>query len=305
MLVVVALGGNALLVKGEVLTAVGQRRRLAVAARALADIAGVHDLVVTHGNGPQVGYLAALHEQADPGAFPLDVIDAESDAMIGYLLGLELGNVVSQRDIVTVLTQVQVDPTDDAFAYPTKPIGAVVADATARRLAGQFGWRFRDVDGGRRRVVASPRPVAILELRAIELLVHAGVIVVCAGGGGIPVVIDRVDGNRRHGVEAVVDKDLTTSLLARTLHADCVLFLTDVDAVYEDWGSDTRRPIHLTSSERLRCLHLDAGTMGPKVLAACEFVELTGGRAAIGSLDQCPALLAGTAGTQIGRSGPK
>jgi carbamate kinase len=277
-----------------------QRRNVAAAVRAVADIARRHDVVVTHGNGPQVGLLA-LQAEAYAGAqpYPLDVLGAESDGMIGYLLDQGLANALPGREVATLLTQVVVDPDDPAFAHPTKPIGPVYSEAEARRLAVARGWTVAADVGGYRRVVPSPEPRELVELTTIRLLVEAGVVVVCAGGGGIPVVLDSSGGLR--GVDAVVDKDLSASLLAVRIGADALLMLTDVDAVQRGFGGREPEPIRRIDVRELRALGLPAGSMGPKAEAACRFVEATGGLAAIGALEQARAVLSGNAGTTVVR----
>jgi carbamate kinase len=282
------------------MTAAVQRQQVAVAARAIAPLLDAHRLVITHGNGPQVGYLAGLHE-GTPGAFPLDVVDAESEGMIGYLVEQELAILRPQRDIVAMLTQVLVDRDDPAFDDPQKPIGPVVDAATAAVLGEQLAWSFEPVDGGFRRVVASPRPRGIVERRVIELLVGLDVVVVCAGGGGIPVALD-ARGARR-GVEAVVDKDRTSALLATELRADRLLLLTDVDGVYRDWATPAARRIERATPAALAELRLDPGSMGPKIEAARAFAA-TGGVACIGRLEDAAALVEGRTGTQIGPFDP-
>ena len=297
----VALGGNALLRRGERADAERQRARVESAARALAELAAGRTLVLTHGNGPQVGLLA-LQAAAYPevAAYPLDLLDAESEGMIGYLLELALRNALAGAPVATLLTQVVVDADDPAFARPTKPIGPVYEREEATRLAHERGWTVApDVDAYRR-VVASPEPLAIVELEAIELLVAAGVTVICAGGGGIPVAARN---GSLDGVEAVIDKDLTAALLAERLGAAQLLLLTDVAAVERDWETSRARPIEWTTPETLRRLDFAAGSMGPKVEAACRFVERTGGSAAIGSLDDAAAVARGEAGTQITATG--
>lgn len=292
MRIVIALGGNALLQRGEPLTLVSQRRNVERAVTALAPLASDHQLVITHGNGPQVGLLA-LRASGDP----LDVLDAETEGQIGYLIEQELANRLPDRRCVALLTQIEVDARDPAFANPTKPIGPGYRQDEAGRLAHERGWRLAPDGQHYRRVVASPRPRRILELAAIELLVSQGVLVICAGGGGIP-VIRRADGSYA-GVEAVIDKDLASSLLARSLKADALLLLTDVDAVYRDFDTPRAEPIRHTTPAQLRTHTFAPGTMAPKVEAACEFVEATGGFAAIGRLDQAEAIWRGEAGTRI------
>jgi carbamate kinase len=294
---VVALGGNALLRRGEDPTADVQRRRAGQAMKAIAELARGHDVVLTHGNGPQVGLLALQASAYAPvPPYPLDVLGAETEGMIGYVLEQELGNRLPGRSVVTVLTQVVVDRRDPAFRTPTKPIGPVYTEEEARVVERDRGWRIARDGGHFRRVVASPEPLAIVELSAIRMLVDAGALVVCAGGGGIPVVRD--DGILR-GVEAVIDKDLAAELLARSLAADVLLMLTDVEAVISDWGTPDARPIGRTTPAELRALEFASGSMGPKVEAACRFVEATGGRAAIGALEDAGAILAGEAGTIV------
>lgn len=296
---VVALGGNALLVRGEPLEAVAQLRAARNAAAVLASVAPGHRLVVTHGNGPQVGLLALMndaYEDVDP--YPLDVLDAESEGQIGYVIELELDNAIDLADTVALITRVVVDPADPAFDDPTKFIGPVYDEASALRLEQERGWSVKpDVGEGWRRVVPSPEPRRIVQLPAIRRLVEGGFLVVCAGGGGVPVV-EEEDGSQR-GVEAVIDKDLCSARLAADLDADLLVLATDVDAVYLDWGGDAQRAIGTTTPEALRAQHFPAGSMGPKVEACCRFVEATGGRAAIGSLAQMDGLLAGRNGTQV------
>lgn len=298
MLLVVALGGNALLRRGEPLTAERQRRNVRAAAAALAPLAREHHLVISHGNGPQVGLLAlqgaAWHPEE---SYPLDILDAETEGMIGYLIEQEIANVLPGRRCATLLTQIEVDPRDPAFRQPAKPIGPLYPEAEARRLARERGWRIAPDGSGWRRVVASPRPLRILDLPVIELLVEQGVIVVCAGGGGIPVV-RRADGSLV-GVESVIDKDRASGLLARELKADAFLMLTDVDAVYRGWGTAAAEPIRRATPAGLRRLEFDPGSMGPKVEAACDFVARTSAVAGIGTLDAAAAILAGEAGTLV------
>jgi carbamate kinase len=297
MLVVAALGGNALLRRGEALDVVAQRENVRTAASALAEIAREHRLVVTHGNGPQVGLIALQNEAyRDVRAYPLDVLGAESEGMIGYLLEQALHNELPDRDVATLLTQVVVDHDDPAFAHPTKPIGPVYTSDDARRLAAARGWSVAQDGDGWRRVVPSPRPRRIVELRTIQLLVAANVIVVCAGGGGIPVV-ER--GGAAYGVEAVIDKDFAAAQLAQELRADVLLLLTDVAGVFAGWGTLRSRLIRRAHPGALRELALPPGSMGPKAEAAAAFASATGGVAAIGMLDEARAVLRGGAGTTV------
>ncbi len=303
MRVVVALGGNALLRRGEPADAGAQRRNVEIAVEALRELAGEHELVVTHGNGPQVGLLALQSEAyRDVSPYPLDVLGAESEGMIGYLLEQGLENALPGRRVATLLTQVEVDASDPAFSHPSKPVGPVYSRAEAERLASQRGWSVA-ADGDRwRRVVPSPEPLRIVELATIELLVGAGVIVICVGGGGVPVVVDA--DRLLRGVEAVIDKDLAAALLARELGADALLLLTDVEAVEADHGGPAARPIRAATPEELRSLELPSGSMGPKAEAACRFVEASGGTAAIAALADAAAALRGDAGTIVTRERP-
>ncbi|NIP73275.1 MAG: carbamate kinase [Gammaproteobacteria bacterium] len=297
MTIVLALGGNALLRRGEPLDAETQRSNARRAGAAVAEVARRHRVVVTHGNGPQVGLLAlqsaALHP-ARPD--PLDLLGAESEGMIGYVLEQELHSRLPGASVATVLTQTVVDPDDSAFDRPTKFVGPQYDEPAAAAVAAERGWSFAR-DGERlRRVVSSPRPQRILELDAIATLVEAGTLVIAAGGGGVP-VCQRPDGTLR-GVEAVVDKDLASGLLARQLGADLLVLLTDVAAVYRDWCTPRRSAIREAAPEELRRERFPAGSMGPKVEAACLFAE-AGGRAVIGALEEAAALVRGEAGTLV------
>ena len=298
MRILVALGGNALLRRGEPADAANQRRNVEAAVDGLTALAAEHDLIITHGNGPQVGLLALQSESyEDVAPYPLDVLDAESEGMVGHLLELALRNQLPEREIATLMTETVVDPDDPAFAEPTKPIGPVYTAVEASRLRAERGWTLgRDGDAWRR-LVPSPEPRAIAALRALRLLVEAGVLVICAGGGGIPVAVG-ADGQLR-GVEGVVDKDLTAALLARRLDADLLLMLTDVDAVHLGWGTAHDHPLRVADPDELRAIGFAAGSMGPKVEAACRFVEATGRPAAIGALADAAAIVRGDAGTRI------
>lgn len=298
-LVVAALGGNALLRRGEPQTLEAQEANALRACHALAELAQDHDLVVTHGNGPQVGLAALRSEAGGHHPQPLDVLGAETEGLIGYLLERGLRSVLPGRAVAALLTQVEVDRGDPAFHEPTKPIGPVYDEATARRMADERRWSIAPDGEGWRRVVPSPRPRAILELEAIRVLVERSVIPICAGGGGVPVIID--PGGRVHGVEGVVDKDATAALLARQLQADLLLLLTDVEGVLADYGTPDQRLLRHTTPTELRSLGLPAGSMGPKAEACAAFVEATGGRAAIGRLQDAVAVARGEAGTQVER----
>jgi carbamate kinase len=297
MLVVIALGGNALLQRGQPMTEQQQRVNVKRAAQAMADVAREHSIVITHGNGPQVGLLAlqsAAYTEVEP--YPLDALGAQTEGMIGYLIEQELGNLLPyEQHIATILTMIEVDQSDPAFQKPTKPIGPVYTREEAERLAKQRGWAMAPDNDKFRRVVPSPLPRHIFEIDAIKLLVKNGVIVICAGGGGIPTVYR--PGRILEGVEAVIDKDRAGALLAQELGADAYLMLTDVKAVYTNWGKPDARAIRRTSPDAMEALSFAAGSMGPKVEAACDFVRNTGGIAGIGSLEEALPMLQGTAGT--------
>ena len=294
MRIVVALGGNALSKRGETLTAQGQRASIRVAATSLAALlAAGHEVVITHGNGPQVGYLAL-----QGGLFPLDVLGAETDGMIGYVLQQELDNAYApDAQYATLLTQIEVDPNDPAFQSPSKFIGAIYTEADAAKLSAERGWTIGRDGAHFRRTVPSPRPKRILELDVINLLLDQKVIVICAGGGGIPVV-QKPDGTMI-GIEAVIDKDHASGLLARALKADAFLMLTDVEGIFDHWGTPDQTLISHATPDALSKMSFPAGSMGPKVEAACDFARATGGFAAVGRLADCLELVAGTTGTRI------
>ncbi|MDT8954447.1 carbamate kinase [Aeromonas caviae] len=295
--VVVALGGNALLRRGEPLEADIQRKNIATAAKTIALIAQEYNVVLVHGNGPQVGLLAlqnSAYTKVSP--YPLDVLGAESQGMIGYMLIQELKNLMPSRNVTALLTQVQVDPEDPAFVNPTKFIGPVYEEVEARALAAEKHWSVKADGKFFRRVVPSPLPQRIVEGDAIETLIAQGHLIICTGGGGIPVTWD---GQSLTGIEAVIDKDMSAAYLAKQIKADALLILTDADAVYLDWGKPTQRPLRVTSPDELAGVKFDAGSMGPKVEASCEFVKATGGMVGIGSLEDGLAILKGEAGTNI------
>lgn len=305
MLIVTALGGNALLRRGQALTAENQRANIVVAAQALAPVAMEHQLVVGHGNGPQVGLLAlqgAAYDKVE--TYPFDVLGAQTEGMIGYMIEQELGNLLPmERPLATLLTMVEVDPADPAFGNPTKFIGPIYPKDAADRLAAEKGWIFKADGESWRRVVASPTPKRIFELRPIRWLLEQNTVVIAAGGGGIPTMYapGEEPGQRRRlvGVECVIDKDLATELLARELGADLLAILTDVDAVYVDWGTPKQRAVRRVSPDALAALSFPAGSMGPKVEAACRFARETGKRACIGSLKDLSDIIAGHAGTTV------
>jgi carbamate kinase len=301
---VVALGGNALLRRGEPLEADAQARAARAAAGLLAQVSLTNRLVITHGNGPQVGLLALMSEAyTETAPYPLDVLGSETEGQIGYVLELELDNAIPEQETVAVLTRVVVDAGDPAFSAPSKFIGPIYSESEARSFAGRHGWAVKCDGESWRRVVPSPQPRRIVQLRAIERLVDAGFLVVCTGGGGIPVVEDR-RGHQR-GVEAVIDKDLASALLAIDLRVDALVLATDVEAVYSDYGSPAERPIARATPSGLRSHEFAPGSMGPKVEAVCRFVERTGARAVIGSLARIDELLGGRAGTQVLPDGPE
>jgi carbamate kinase len=298
MRLVVALGGNALVPPAEAGTRAASPAALATAARILAALAGEHEVVVTHGNGPQVGLLALQARAWRPDEPErLDVLGAESEGLIGYMIERTLAPLVPGRAVATLLTQVEVAADDPAFVRPTKPIGPAYDPDDAAGLARERGWTIGVFGGRARRLVASPVPLRILESGVVRTLIAAGVIVICSGGGGIPVIV--TDRGAVRGADAVIDKDRAAALLAETVEADFLLILTDVDAVYADWPCPKGRPIRRASPDRLAAFSFAEGSMAPKVEAACRFVTRTGGRAAIGALGDGPAILAGTAGTQI------
>ena len=300
MKIVVALGGNALLRRTEVASAENQLVNVRLAATQLARLAEAHSVVLTHGNGPQVGLLALqAAAYTDVPGYPLDVLGAETEGMIGYLLEQEIANRLPEgRVVATLLTRVEVDPRDPAFERPTKPIGPVYSQSDGQRMADDKGWTLAADGKGLRRVVASPQPLRLLSLAPIRWLLSQGALVIAAGGGGIPVARGD-DGHSMHGVDAVIDKDSCSSLLACELEADCLVIVTDVAAAYVDWGLPSPRALGRVTPDELERHAWLAGSMGPKVAAACRFVRTTGGRAVIGALNDIQALVAGGAGTQV------
>ncbi len=295
--VVVALGGNALLRRGEPLEADVQRRNIETAVKTISEIAKVYNVVLVHGNGPQVGLLALQgleYKKVNP--YPLDVLGSETQGMIGYMLMQEFKNYLPNRNISCMLTQMTVDPNDPAFADPTKPIGPIYEEAEARELAEKFHWIVKPDGQHFRRVVPSPRPTGIVEHEAITQLIDAGHLVICTGGGGIPV---KKENGKLVGVEAVIDKDMSAAFLAKQLDADALLILTDADAVYLDWGKPTQHALRSTTPSELAQFEFDAGSMGPKIEASCEFIQQGGKVVGIGALEDGLQILQGQAGTNI------
>ncbi|WP_252273543.1 carbamate kinase [Pseudomonas subflava] len=303
MRLVIALGGNALLRRGEAMTADNQRENVRIACEQIAKVAPGNELVIAHGNGPQVGLLALQGNAYDPAnPYPLDVLGAETEGMIGYMIEQELGNLLPfEVPFATILTQVEVDSGDPAFKTPTKPIGPVYSKEDAERLAAEKGWSIAPDGDKFRRVVASPRPQRIFEIRPVKWLLEKGSVVICAGGGGIPTMYDN---GKLKGVEAVIDKDLCSALLAEQLDSDLLVIATDVDAAYVDWGKPTQKAIAQAHPDELERLGFAAGSMGPKVQAACEFARNTGKVAVVGSLANIEAIVQGKSGTRISVAEP-
>jgi len=296
--VVVALGGNALLRRGEPFTIEGQREAVRTAARALAPLVPDVQLVITHGNGPQVGYLALQGDPDGGDGATLDVLGAQTEGMIGYLIEQELGNLLPiEQPFATLLTMVEVDPEDAAFQRPDKPIGPVYTAAEARRLTKERGWAMAEDGEDWRRVVPSPQPLRVFQVRPIDWLLDLGTIVICAGGGGIPTAYD--DKGLLVGADVVVDKDRASALLAQQLGADLLVLATDVPGVFHHWGTDHAELVPEATPAALRQDRFAQGSMGPKVEAACSFVEATGGRAVIGALDALDGMVRGDSGTQV------
>ena len=299
MRIVVALGGNALLRRGQPMTAENQRENVRIAAKSLAPITEGNQFVISQGNGPQVGLLAlqsSAYEEVE--AYPLDVLGAQTEGMIGYMIEQELGNLLPiEVPFATILTMVEVDPEDPAFQNPTKPIGPIYTYEDSKLLETEKGWTMKPDGEYWRRVVPSPEPHRIFEMRPIHWLLEKGTIVICAGGGGIPTIFNS-EGNLE-GVEVVIDKDRASSLLAFELEADLLIMATDADGVYLNWGTDSAEKILTTTPDEIEKHEFEEGSMGPKVEAACDFVRRTGQRAVIGSLADLPAMVAGNAGTQF------
>ncbi|MDC5837918.1 carbamate kinase [Vibrio europaeus] len=295
--VVVALGGNALLRRGEPLEAEVQRQNIEIAVKTISEIAQEYNVVLVHGNGPQVGLLALQGlEYKKVAPYPLDVLGSETQGMIGYMLMQEFKNQMPNVNATCMLTQMTVDPSDPAFADPTKPIGPIYEEAEARELAEKYRWTIKPDGQHFRRVVPSPQPTGIIEHEAITALIEQGHLVICTGGGGIPV---KRENGKLVGVEAVIDKDMSAAFLAKQLDADALLILTDADAVYLDWGKPTQHALRSTNPSELAQYQFDAGSMGPKIEASCEFIKQGGKVVGIGSLQDGLRILQGTAGTNI------
>lgn len=295
--VVVALGGNALLRRGEPLEAEVQRQNIEIAVKTISQIAQEYNVVLVHGNGPQVGLLALQgleYKKVSP--YPLDVLGSETQGMIGYMLMQEFKNQMPNINATCMLTQMTVDPNDPAFADPTKPIGPIYEEAEARELAEKYRWTIKPDGQHFRRVVPSPQPTGIIEHEAITKLIDEGHLVICTGGGGIPV---KRENGKLVGVEAVIDKDMSAAFLAKQLDADALLILTDADAVYLDWGKPTQHALRSTNPSELAKYQFDTGSMGPKIEASCEFIKQGGKVVGIGSLEDGLRILQGTAGTNI------
>ena len=300
MRVVIALGGNAILKRGEPMTAENQRLNVKRAAIAIGRVieAG-HEVIVTHGNGPQVGLMALQDMAYDQAlASPIDVLGAETEGMIGYLIEQELGNVIPEKnEVAAILTQIEVNAADPAFQNPTKPIGPLYGGKEAAALTAKHGWVMVSDGSQFRRAVPSPRPKRILEIGVIRLLIKHGVTVICAGGGGIPVV-RRKDGSYI-GIEAVIDKDHASGLLAREIGAAALLLLTDVDGVYLGWSTAQQQRLASVKPNELKSYTFASGSMGPKVNAAIDFVSGGGAMAGIGRLEDALEILKHRAGTII------
>ena len=301
MRVVVALGGNALLKRGEPMTHDVQRANVRIAAEALAPVVREHQLLLSHGNGPQVGLLAlqsAAYQEVE--AYPLDVLGAQTEGMIGYMIEQELGNLLPfEVPFATILTMVEIDANDPAFQNPTKFVGPIYDKSRADDLAQEKEWVFKQDGDHWRRVVPSPLPKRIFQIRPIKWLLDKDTVVICTGGGGIPTMYTPDRERTLVGVEAVIDKDWASELLAREVAADLFVMATDVDGVYLDWGTPQQRRIETITPDELEAHNFAAGSMGPKVEAACHFARQTGKRAAIGALKDITAIVAGEAGTNV------
>lgn len=301
MKIVIALGGNALLRRGQTMSEENQRANILTAAAAIAPLVRDHQVVVTHGNGPQVGLLSLQsNAYADVEPYALDVLGAETEGMIGYMLEMELGNLLPEaQSLATILTMIEVDPDDPAFRDPTKFVGPIYDKDRADQIGQEKGWIMKADGANWRRVVPSPAPRRIFEIRPIRLLLENGAVVICAGGGGIPTAYVPGKGRQLVGIEAVIDKDFASELLARELDVDLFIMATDVDGVYQDWGTPNQRRIETMRLDEVDEGSFPTGSMGPKVQAASQFVRATGKVAAIGSLSEISEIVRGTKGTRF------
>ncbi|MBQ8346584.1 MAG: carbamate kinase [Alphaproteobacteria bacterium] len=298
MKVVIALGGNALLRRGERADADVQMANVRIAAKAVAEIAKEHNVVLTHGNGPQVGLLALQADAyKDVTPYPFDVLGAESQGMIGYMVAQCVGNDLPDRQVVNIITQTEVDPNDPAYSDPRKFVGPVYDKETAEKLAAERGWTIAADGKYFRRVVPSPQPKKIVEIDTIRQLVDSGAMVIASGGGGIPVI--RNEQGRLEGSEAVIDKDMSASIMAAELDADALLILTDAPSIALDWGTPDQKEIKEVSPEKLQEYSFAKGSMGPKVEAVCRFANTGKGFGAVGRLEDALDILNGKAGTII------
>ncbi len=294
---VIALGGNALLQRGDVLSAENQYKSIAKIATAIGKLAERYRIAIVHGNGPQVGLLALQNlAYTDVPPYPLDILGAESQGMIGYMLAQQLSLNSGKHQVSALLTRILVDKNDPAFHDPSKFIGPVYSPEQQQELEKKYGWQLKRDGQYLRRVVPSPVPQSIQDCEAIKLLLDRQHIVICCGGGGIPMV-DSPEGYQ--GVEAVIDKDLAAAKLAEELNAENLIILTDADAVYQDWGTPNQRAIRSATPEDVAPMAVNDGSMGPKLMAVSQFVKRSGQNAYIGALKDIDAVLAGTAGTLI------
>lgn len=307
MRIVIALGGNALLKRGEPMTAQNQSANIRLAAEQLAKVKPKNELIISHGNGPQVGLLALQHaayyaQDSKIEPYPLDVLVSQTVGMIGYMLQQELTNLLPVTPTQTLVTQVIVDEHDPAFSKPSKPIGQVYTQAEAEKLAIEKGWTVMPDGQYYRRAVPSPKPQDVTGINAVKALLAQDHIVICGGGGGVPCVKNAQ--GQLTGVEAVVDKDLATAVIANHLDADLFIIATDVNAACVNFQKEGERKIAKANPAALEALSEEfaAGSMGPKVQAVINFVKATGKDAAIGSLADIEEIVAGKAGTRVSLS---
>lgn len=296
-IIVVAIGGNALLQRGELMSCQNQQKSISQTAISLAKLAKDYRLVVVHGNGPQVGLLSLQNDAyADCPSYPFDVLGAETQGMIGYLIQQGLNAAIKDSFTTTVLTRIVVDPNDPAITNPTKFIGPVYTEQQAKILAEDNNWVIKPDGVHWRRVVPSPKPIEVLEIKAIKDLLAQDHLVICGGGGGAPVI--EKDGAYQ-GFEAVIDKDMTAALIAEEVGADHLLILTDGDYVCLNWNQDDEQRLEQVTAKELSQYHFPAGSMGPKVDACCQFVENTGGIGHIGDLSKAFEIMREQTGTHV------